>query len=169
MNWLNIFELSFSHRCRLHSSTHNYDPVRHFWRRQPCFDIFWSHLKGLVWIHNKACMSSKSINVAPVFLEHKIYHICMYVTGCPYPTTIERVPTGFDGMEPGLDLGERVQDPIFPTQWTDGVSTHKRSQVTALGRITRELCSAQLRGIPILYVEKRESPRPQNTSYFPQF
>ena len=31
------------------------------------------------------------------------------------------------------------QRPLVPTERTDGMSTHTRSRVTALGRITREL------------------------------
>ena len=93
-------------------------------------------------------------------ITEKSVCVCVYVTGCPYPMTIELVPAFTGGMEPWSDYGERVKDPIFPTQWTDVVSTHTHTHywVTALCRITREFKSGKLRGIPNLILYREENP-----------
>ena len=42
-------------------------------------------------------------------------YLCKYVAGCPYPMTIEWVLAKAGGMEPWLNHGDRVNDPIVPT------------------------------------------------------
>ena len=64
----------------------------------------------------------------------------MFVSGCPYPTNIVKVPAyvGGDGAVV-TPRGEGQRPHLVPTQRTDGVFAYTRSQVTALGRNTREL------------------------------
>jgi hypothetical protein len=87
--------------------------------------------------------------------------VCLYVTSCPFPTTIESFPDGIQrGWSPWSDHGDGFQDPTVPTQRRDDIFTHKCSWVTTLGRITRELKSGRLRGIPNLICREERVPRP---------
>ena len=63
-------------------------------------------------------------------------YVCMFVTG--YPMTIEWVPACAGGNGAMVRPRGEGQNPIVPTQQTDGVSAHTRSRVTTLGRITQE-------------------------------